>query len=178
MQISIVVPSYNESAVLPELYRRLTTACASCCCEYEIIFVDDGSSDSTWSDILALSREDRRVNGIRLSRNHGHQLALTAGLARARGERILIIDADLQDPPELLAEMMRLMDEGADVVYGKRRRRHGESGFKRFTAYLFYRLLALLSDIAIPADTGDFRLINRRMLGVFNAMPERERFIR
>src|SRR5437868_3537520 len=158
MQLSVVAPSYNESAVLTELYRRLTDACQSCCRAYEIVFVDDGSTDSTWSDVLALSEKDPRVTGIRLSRNHGHQLALTAGLARVRGARILIIDADLQDPPELLPDMMRLMDEqSADVVYGKRRRRHGESSFKLFTAHVFYRLLSFVSDIPIPVDAGDFR---------------------
>jgi dolichol-phosphate mannosyltransferase len=115
---------------------------------------------------------------INLSRNHGHQLALTAGLTFARGERILVIDADLQDPPELLPEMMRLMDEGAEVVYGQRRRRQGETRFKTLTAKLFYRLLEYLTDVRVPTDTGDFRLMSRRSLDILNSMPEQSRFVR
>ncbi len=125
-----------------------------------------------------LADGDPHLLAINLSRNHGHQLALTAALTFARGERILIIDADLQDPPELLPEMMRLMDEGADVVYGQRRQRHGETPFKTLTAKLFYRLLGHLTDVRIPMDTGDFRLMSRRSLDILNAMPEQSRFVR
>jgi len=125
-----------------------------------------------------LADADSRLAAINLSRNHGHQLALTAGLTFARGQRILIIDADLQDPPELLPDMMRLMDEGADVVYGQRRNRSGETPFKTLTAKLFYRLLERMTDVDIPADTGDFRLMTRRSLDVLNSMPEQSRFIR
>ena len=177
MKISVVAPCYNEQDVLPAFCARVVAACDRYG-SYEVIIVDDGSSDRTWEVITSVAQQNPSVIGIRLSRNHGHQLALTAGLAHARGERILIIDADLQDPPELLADMMALADEGADVVYGRRRHRAGESRFKLFTAHLFYRLLRALSDVAIPEDTGDFRLITRNVLDVFNRMPEQARFIR
>jgi dolichol-phosphate mannosyltransferase len=147
-------------------------------CDYEIILVNDGSRDGTWNLMCQLADADPHVAAISLSRNHGHQLALTAGLTFARGQRILIIDADLQDPPELLPEMMRLMDEGADIVYGQRRRRQGETPFKRLSAKLFYRLLERITDICIPTDTGDFRLMSRRSLDILNSMPEQSRFVR
>jgi polyisoprenyl-phosphate glycosyltransferase len=177
-QLSIVVPCYNEDEVIPELYQRITKVCKDLEIKYELILVNDGSTDRTWILISELSSNDSNVLGVSLSRNYGHQIALTAGLSISIGERILIIDADLQDPPELLPEMMRLMDEGADLVYGERAERQGETWLKKFSAALFYRLLNLLSDINIPQDTGDFRLINRRVLEVLNAMPERHRFIR
>jgi dolichol-phosphate mannosyltransferase len=146
--------------------------------DYEIVLVDDGSSDSTWPYIRDLALQDPHVVAATLSRNHGHQLALTAGLSLCRGERILVIDADLQDPPEMLPEMMRLMDEGADVVYGQRVHREGESWFKRTTANVFYRLLARLTSVPIPTDSGDFRLMTRRVRDVLEQMPEDHRFIR
>lgn len=177
MNISVAAPCYNEGQVLPAFYRRTTETCRQYG-SYEIILVDDGSTDQTWETICELSRQDEHVVGIRLSKNHGHQLALSAALAHAGGDRILIIDADLQDPPELLPQMLQTMDQGADVVYGRRRHRAGESRFKLLTAHLFYRLLRSLSDASIPEDTGDFRLINRNVLEVFNRMPEQERFIR
>lgn len=177
MKISVVAPCYNEQEVLPEFCRRALAACEPFG-SYELIVVDDGSSDGTWRVIHEHASRDEHVVGIRLSRNHGHQLALTAGLAHATGDRILIIDADLQDPPELLREMMAMADDGADVVYGRRRHRAGESRFKLYTAHLFYRLLRSLSDVDIPEDTGDFRLITRSVLDVFNRMPEQARFIR
>src|SRR5215471_207430 len=140
-QVSVVVPCFNEEPVLFELHRRITASCQETI-DYEIILINDGSSDRTWELMRQLADGDPHLVVINLSRNHGHQLALTAGLTVARGQRILIIDADLQDPPELLPEMMRLMDEaGADVVYGQRRRRPGETHFKSLTAKLFYRLL-------------------------------------
>jgi glycosyltransferase involved in cell wall biosynthesis len=176
--LSVVVPCYNEEAALPAFWERVTSACQCTDGAYELVLIDDGSKDGTWASIKKLRTIDPHVVGVRLSRNYGHQLALTAGLERALGDRILIIDADLQDPPELLAEMMRMMDDGADVVYGQRRQRRGESAFKLATAYLFYRILSWLSDIEIPRDTGDFRLINRRVLTVLNSMPEHDRFIR
>lgn len=178
MMLSVVVPCFNEEEALGAFWERVTRACESVASTYELVLIDDGSKDGTWAAIKNLSASDPHVVGVRLSRNYGHQLALTAGLERATGDRILIIDADLQDPPELLPEMMRLMDEGADVVYGQRRHRRGESTFKLATAYVFYRILSWLSDIEIPRDTGDFRLINRRVLTVLNSMPEHERFIR
>ena len=178
-KLSIVSPCYNEEGSLAELHRRLTKACEVEMGEdYEIVLVDDGSSDRTRPILGELCSCDPRVVGVVLSRNHGHQLALSAGLQICRGQRILIIDADLQDPPELLGDMMRLMDDGADVVYGQRRKRRGEPPLKRFSAIFFYRLLNRLVDIKIPVDTGDFRLMSRRALDELNRMPEQHRFIR
>jgi dolichol-phosphate mannosyltransferase len=175
--LSVVVPCFNEEAALPELHRRITAICEQIG-SYEVLFINDGSRDHTWNLMRQLADRDPRLAVINLSRNHGHQLALTAGLTFARGQRILIIDADLQDPPELLPEMMRLMDEGADVVYGQRRRREGETYFKTLTAKLFYRLMRRLTDVDIPQDTGDFRLMSRRSLNILNSMPEQSRFVR
>lgn len=179
-RLSVVTPCYNEQGNLSELYRRVTGACrTSAGDDYEIVLIDDGSSDATRSIIRDLSEKDPHVVGVLLSRNHGHQLALSAGLHVCRGQRILIIDGDLQDPPELLADMMALMDrEKADVVYGQRDERQGESAFKRFTASVFYRLLNSLTETKIPVDTGDFRLMSRRTLDELNRMPEQHRFIR
>jgi dolichol-phosphate mannosyltransferase len=161
------------------LHERVSAACHGAVgASHEIILVDDGSSDRTWEGIEGLASRDASVVGVRLSRNHGHQLALTAGLTFARGDRILIIDADLQDPPELLPGMMQLMDEGADVVYGQRVARRGESRFKLATAAVFYRLLNALTDVPIPVDAGDFRLMSRRALDVLLRMPEHHRFVR
>jgi dolichol-phosphate mannosyltransferase len=143
-----------------------------------VVLIDDGSSDDTWKCVEDLVSSGAQVVGVRLSRNHGHQLALSAGLTVAGGERVLVIDADLQDPPELLPSMMKLMDEGADVVYGQRIARRGESAFKRTTAAAFYRLLDRLTDVRIPVDTGDFRLMSRRTVDVLQSMPEQHRFIR
>jgi polyisoprenyl-phosphate glycosyltransferase len=177
--LSAVVPCHNEQASLQELYRRLSGACRGAVGDaYELVLVDDGSVDQTWATILELNARDERIVGVRLARNHGHQLALTAGLHICRGERTLIIDADLQDPPEVLGSMMQLMDDGADVVYGQRIKRQGETLFKRVSAALFYRLLNSLVDPPIPVDTGDFRLISRRVLDLLNSMPEQHRFVR
>jgi polyisoprenyl-phosphate glycosyltransferase len=178
-KLSVVVPCFNEQEVLTELYRRVTKICrATVDEEYEIILVDDGSRDETGPMIVALSELDPHIAGVGLSRNHGHQLALSAGLSVACGERVFIIDADLQDPPELLPKMMELMDAGADVVYGRRARRAGETWFKKMTAAAFYRTLTRLTDVPIPVDTGDFRLISRRVVDLLNGMPESYRFIR
>jgi dolichol-phosphate mannosyltransferase len=177
--LSVVAPCYNEQAGLAEFHRRASAAARAAAGEaHEIVLVDDGSSDGTWDAIEALSAADGHVVGVRLMRNHGHQLAATAGLAVARGARILLIDSDLQDPPELISQMMALMDAGADVVYGKRTLREGESWFKTASAAAFYRLLSRLANVPIPEDTGDFRLMSRRVVDVLLAMPERERFIR
>lgn len=178
VEISIVVPCYNEEESLPEMYRRVSAAAQKVGRPYELVLVDDGSADRTWEEIAARAKTDPAVKGVKLARNHGHQLALTAGLAEARGARILMIDADLQDPPELLPDMLAMMDRGYDVVYGKRIRRAGESLFKKASAALFYRLINRLSDVPIPVDVGDFRLVNRRVLEAFLEMPERARFIR
>jgi glycosyltransferase involved in cell wall biosynthesis len=177
--LSAVVPCFNEESGLVELHSRLSSACRSAAGDdYELVLVNDGSSDQSWATIRRLADEDSHVVGVNLSRNHGHQLALTAGLSVCRGDRILIIDADLQDPPELLREMMARMEEGADVVYGQRESRAGESWHKKATAKLFYRVLSRLTDVPIPSDTGDFRLMSRRALSVLQAMPEQHRFIR
>jgi len=179
-KLAIVAPAFNEEESVPEFYRRVTAAARAVVGgDYRIIVVDDGSRDRTFEILRALAASDSRLTAIRLSRNFGHQIALSAGLAVCRGDYVFIIDADLQDPPELLAEMMALAErEQADVVYGKRRQRAGETAFKKTSASLFYRLLARLSDVDIPADTGDFRLVRRRVVDVLNAMPERYRFTR
>jgi dolichol-phosphate mannosyltransferase len=178
--LSIVVPCFNEEDCLPALHERLSRAAqASFGSDYELMLVNDGSRDSSWQIMRQLADSDPHVVGVNLSRNHGHQLALTAGLDLARGDLILIIDADLQDPPELLSEMVTTMrSEKADVVYGVRRSRAGETAFKRATAHGFYRLLARATDVDIPLDAGDFRLMTRRALDVLLAMPEQARFIR
>ena len=178
IRLSIVVPCFNEQDSLPEFHRRMSAAAGATGEAYEIVFVDDGSSDRTWEVLRALSATDPTVVAVKLSRNHGHQLALTAGLTQCRGERVLVIDADLQDPPELLGAMLAMLDAGADVVYGQRRSRAGETRFKTATAAVFYRLLRRLVEIDIPLDAGDFRLMSRRALDVLNAMPEHHRFIR
>ena len=179
-KLSIVVPCYNEEACLEQLHARLSAAAAAVAPgAYEIILVNDGSRDRTWPIMQALAAADPRLVAINLSRNHGHQLALTAGLDLCAGDRILIIDADLQDPPELLPEMMAEMDrQRADVVYAVRRARAGETAFKLGSAKLFYRLLSRLAEIDIPVDTGDFRLMSRRALDALLALPEQARFIR
>jgi len=180
--LSVVAPCYNEEGVLPEFVRRTAAVLDGLGqgkgISTEIVLVDDGSRDGTWAVITEAAARDPRVVGVRLMRNHGHQLALTAGLSVCRGERILIIDADLQDPPELLPDMIALMDQGADVVYGRRRKRAGESLFKRASAAAFYRLIGRMTDVEIPSDAGDFRLLTRRVLDLLLAMPERHRFIR
>ena len=177
--LSIVSPCYNEAGCVRELHRRVTDAARLVAGEsFEVVLVNDGSRDGTLSVLRELAAIDPKLVVVNLSRNFGHQSALSAGLFQARGERILVIDADLQDPPELLVDMMRLMDEGADVVYGQRRSREGETRFKTATARLFYRGLGRLADVPIPHDTGDFRLMNRRTLEVFKAFPEQFRFIR
>lgn len=179
-ELSIVVPCFNEEACLRILHERLTAAAvASVGSDYELVFVNDGSRDRTWPVMRDLADEDPHVVAISLSRNHGHQLALTAGLDLCRGKKILIIDADLQDAPELLPRMMQMMREAeADVVYGVRKSRRGDTAFKRATAHGFYRLLSRATDVDIPVDTGDFRLMSRRALDALLAMPEQSRFIR
>ncbi|MFW8633655.1 glycosyltransferase family 2 protein [Cribrihabitans pelagius] len=178
MHLSVVVPCYNEEESLPLLVERLVQAINPWAHEAEVILVDDGSSDQTWAAIETAHAAHPVVRGLRLSANRGHQVALTAGLAAARGGRVFMLDADLQDPPEILPDMMMMMDRGYDVVYGRRAERQGETIFKKATAFLFYRFLNTLSDVDIPRDTGDFRLVSRRALDAVLAMPERARFIR
>ncbi|QPQ54631.1 glycosyltransferase family 2 protein [Allosphingosinicella flava] len=180
-QLSIVIPCFNEEACLPELHRRVTMAARTAVVgeDYELVLVNDGSRDGSWPVMQRLAAGDPRLLAVNLSRNHGHQLALTAGLDLCSGEKILIIDADLQDPPELLGDMLAAMEsQEADVVYAVRRARAGETAFKKATASLFYRLLARLTDVEIPLDTGDFRLMSRRALDALLSMPEQARFIR
>jgi dolichol-phosphate mannosyltransferase len=176
--VSFLLPCYNESQVLAETYRRVKAVADSLGKSYEIVFVNDGSTDATLDRLLELSRDDSSLTVVDLSRNHGHQLALSAGLHYCGGERVLIMDADLQDPPELLPGMLALMDEGADVVYAQRRSRPGDSIPKRIACSIFYRFLEKLTEVPIPVDTGDFRLISRRVVEIILQMPERHRFIR
>jgi dolichol-phosphate mannosyltransferase len=179
LTLSVVVPCFNERETLPELHRRVSDVCrANVGRNYEMVLVNDGSTDGTWDLLASLAARDPHVVAVNLSRNHGHQLALSAGLHLCRGERVFILDCDLQDPPELLGAMMARMDDGCDVVYGQRTRRAGETAFKKASAHLFYRLLGRLADVDIPPDTGDFRLMSRRAVDQLNAMPEQHRFIR
>ncbi|HEX5442380.1 MAG TPA: glycosyltransferase family 2 protein [Pirellulales bacterium] len=176
--LSVVAPCYNEEANLGELHRRVAAICDQTFKPWELVLVNDGSTDRTWPVMRKLACDDSRVVLVDLSRNFGKEAALTAGLGVARGERVLIVDADLQDPPELLPDMLAIMDDGADLVYGRRRRRDGETVFKRFSAALFYRLLKRMADVEIPLDTGDFRVVNRRALDAMLQMPEHHRFVR
>lgn len=178
MLLSIVVPCLNEEESIPTLVGRLVETIKPWAAQSEIILVDDGSTDETWHAIQAAQADCPQLVGLRLSANRGHQIALTAGLEAAKGARIMMLDADLQDPPELLSDMMFLMDRGYDVVYGRRIERRGESIFKRASAHLFYRFLDFMSDVPIPRDTGDFRLVNRTTLDAVLKMPEKARFIR
>jgi dolichol-phosphate mannosyltransferase len=179
LALSAVIPCYNEVDNLAELHRRTSAACRKVVGDsYEILLVNDGSTDGTLSRIYELAAVDPYICGVDLARNYGHQIALSAGLELCRGQRIFILDADLQDPPELLEKMMQRMDEGYDVVFGVRQVRKGETWFKIATASAFYRILGRLSDIPIAANAGDFRLMNRRSLEHLNAMPERFRFVR
>ncbi len=180
LALSVVSPCCNEATGIVEFCRRVAAAISAAAVHsYEIILIDDGSTDSTWHLIAELAAADPHVVGVRLSRNFGHQAALTAGLAHAEGKLVFVLDADLQDPPELLAAMLdRVTTERAEIVYGRRRSRQGETAFKRFTAAGFYRLLDAMTDIRIPLDTGDFRLMTRRMAQLLASMPERDRFMR
>jgi polyisoprenyl-phosphate glycosyltransferase len=175
---SIVIPVFNEEAVLPVLLRRLDLLLAGLRRPAEAIFVDDGSSDSSPVVLQALAKRDPRFRYIGLSRNFGHQIAITAGMDAAQGEAIIVMDADLQDPPEVVEQLIAKWKEGYDVVYARRLSRAGESRFKRASAHLFYRLLDSISSVGIPADVGDFRLIDRKVLDALRQMPERDRFVR
>ncbi|MCW3837176.1 glycosyltransferase family 2 protein [Sphingomonas canadensis] len=179
-KLSVVIPCYNEEACLEMLHARVSAAAkAAVGDDHEIVLINDGSRDRSWEVMQRLAAADPRLICINLSRNHGHQLALTAGLDLCSGDQILIIDADLQDPPELLTDMRATMaEQGADVVYAVRRKRDGESVFKLATAAAFYRVLDKVTDTPIPLDTGDFRLMTRRALDAFLALPEQARFIR
>lgn len=177
--LSIVVPCFNEEAVINETHRRLCALRdALGDASLELVYVDDGSRDGTLAALRALAAADPAVRVVAFARNFGHQIAVTAGIDAARGDALVIIDADLQDPPEVIPEMLAKWREGYDVVYGTRLDRPGESWFKLVTARAFYRLLNQVSDVPIPLDTGDFRLISRRVAETLRAMPERDRFVR
>lgn len=173
---SIIVPLYNEEAVIKESYRRLTAALGGL--EYELLFVNDGSRDRTAVLAREICDSDKRVKLISFSRNFGHQPAITAGMNYAGGDAIIVIDADLQDPPELIPLMIEKWREGYEVVYGKRTRRKGETVFKKITAKAFYRVLNALTDVEIPVDVGDFRLIDRKVCQALKSLPERNRYVR
>ncbi len=178
VSVSVVAPCHNEQECIDEFYRRMRRVLEAAKRPYEMVFVNDGSSDRTAEKLIELQRRDQNVVIVDLSRNHGHQLALSAGLDVVQGERVLLIDADLQDPPELLPKLMAAMDAGADVAYARRISRARESSFKRVTAGLFYRLLRRLSKTEVPLDTGDFRLMSRRVVDLLRQMPEPHRFLR
>ncbi len=179
MLLTTVVPCYNEEAVLSETHRRLTSVLAGLDgLDYEIVYVDDGSLDGTRAALRALQAEDAHVRMVALSRNFGHQVAATAGLEHAAGDAAVLIDADLQDPPEVIPEMVERWRQGYQVAYGQRADRAGETRFKLWTAKAFYRLINRLSNVEIPLDTGDFRLMDRVVVDALLAMPERDRFVR
>ncbi len=178
IRYSIVVPVFNEEAVLPILLRRLDMLMDGLDGPAETIFVDDASTDCSSIILQQKAKDDPRYRYIGLSRNFGHQIAITAGMDAATGQAVIIMDADLQDPPEVIGDMISRWRDGFEIVYGRRLSRHGESQFKRWTASLFYRVLARLSSIDIPRDVGDFRLIDRKVLEAFRAMSERDRFVR
>ena len=180
LELSVIIPIYNEESTLGELYPRVRNVLEGMALTggYEMIFINDGSRDRSLPMLLDLAARDPRVRYIDLSRNFGHQIAVTAGLDNAHGEAVVIIDADLQDPPELIPELYRKLRTGYEVVYAKRRSRQGESVAKKFTARLFYRILASITNVSIPVDTGDFRIISRKVVEGLKRMPEQNKFLR
>ncbi len=178
-KISVIIPMYYEEEVAEECYKRMTFVLKNIeNYDYEIICINDGSRDKTLSILENLAIRDKRLKVLSFSRNFGHQCAVTAGLKYVTGDAIVIIDADLQDPPELIPEMLKLWEAGNDVIYGKRKTRDGESAFKLFTAKMFYKTLNALSDVEIPKDTGDFRLVDRKVVDTINSLPEHNKFLR
>ena len=175
---SIVAPIYNEIDNLAELYRRVKEVMDSTSEEWELVLIDDGCTDGSTDKIRELAVADKRLRPVIFARNFGHQIAVTAGLDYARGDAIVIIDADLQDPPEVILDLAKKWKEGYEVVYAVRAEREGESWFKLWTASLFYRLIYRITDVKIPLDTGDFRLLDRKVVSVMNSMRERHRFLR
>ncbi|PWM48329.1 MAG: glycosyltransferase [Clostridia bacterium] len=177
--LSLIVPVFNEEEVLPVSYARMSAAMQALTgYDYEIIYVNDGSRDGTMKQLRAIAKEHNEVRVISFSRNFGHQLAVTAGMDNARGDALIIIDADLQDPPEVIAELVKAWENGADIAYGKRLKREGETVFKKLTAFCYYRLLNAMSAYPIPLDTGDFRLLDKKVADVFLKMREHNRFLR
>ena len=178
-KISVVIPMYNEEEVVQTSYLRIKNVLEDLReYDYEMLFINDGSEDKTYNLLLEIAKENNKVKIISFSRNFGHQSAVTAGIKYVTGDAIVIIDADLQDPPELLAEMIVLWEEGNEVIYGQRKLRKGESMFKLLTAKMFYHTLNALSDVDIPKDTGDFRLVDRKVVDVINHLPEHNKFLR
>lgn len=178
-KISVIIPMYYEEEVVNECYNRMTDVLSKIeNYDYEIICVNDGSKDKTLEILEELALKDNKLKVISFARNFGHQCAVTAGLKYVTGDCAVIIDADLQDPPELIPEMLKLWEEGNEVIYGKRKTRDGESIFKLLTAKMFYKILNILSDVEIPKDTGDFRLVDRKVVDVLNSMPEHNKFLR
>jgi dolichol-phosphate mannosyltransferase len=177
-QLSVVIPVYNEEAGLPALFARLYPALDALDTPYEVIFVNDGSRDQSWQRVLELANADGDVKAVNLSRNFGHQVAITAGLDLSSGATVVVMDSDLQDPPELIPTLYEKYRQGFDVVYAQRRQRDGETWFKRTTARLFYRLMRRMSSIDIPLDTGDFRLMSRRVVDDMKRLQEQSRFVR
>ncbi len=178
MNLSIVVPIYNEEDGLPELFRRLSDALHPMKLDYEMIFVNDGSADNSLVTLRQLANDHPEVKYINLSRNFGHQIAVTAGLDATQGDAVIIIDGDLQDPPELIPALYAKHQQGFEVVYAKRKSRKGETLFKKWSAKAFYRLLQRMTSIEIPLDTGDFRLIDRKVVDALKRMPEQTKFLR
>ncbi len=176
--LSIVVPVYNEQEVIRETIKRLRAVLDGMDAEYEIIFVNDGSRDDTLQILRPVCQEDERLKLINFSRNFGHQTAITAGMDLSAGDAVVVIDADLQDPPEVIPSMFALWRDGYEVVYGKRISRKGESFFKKFSAKVFYRFLSAMTDVNIPVDTGDFRLLDRKVIEALKNTPERNRYVR
>ena len=177
--ISVVVPMYFEEKVVNECYKRLTEVMSSFeNYNYEIIFVNDGSTDGTLPSLKEFAKEDKNIKVIDFARNFGHQIAVTAGIKEAKGDAVVVIDADLQDPPELIIQMVENWENGYDVVYAKRKKRDGETFFKLLTAKYFYKFLDFMSDVDIPKNTGDYRLMDRKVVDVFNSMGEKNRFVR
>jgi polyisoprenyl-phosphate glycosyltransferase len=176
--ISIIAPIFNESGNIPELHRRVTETLNAMGEEWELLFIDDGSTDGSTDMIRQLARQDPHVRPVIFARNFGHQIAVTAGLDYSRGQAVVIIDSDLQDPPEVIQDLVSKWREGYEVVYAVRAEREGETWFKLFTAKLFYRLIRKITDVAIPLDTGDFRLLDRKVVNVLNQMREHHRFLR
>ena len=179
-KISLVIPMYYEEEVANECYEKVSSVLKKLedKYDYEIIFVNDGSQDKTLEILEEIAKKDEKAKIISFSRNFGHQAAVTAGLKEVTGDAIVIIDADLQDPPELIPEMLELWEQGNEVIYGKRKTRKGESAFKLLTAKMFYKTLNALSDVEIPKDTGDFRLVDRKVVDVINSLPEHNKFLR
>ena len=178
-KISLIIPMYYEELVAEECYKRVNNVLSNMKeYEHEIVFINDGSKDKTLEILEKIAENDDNVKVISFSRNFGHQAAVTAGLKIASGDAVVIIDADLQDPPELIPEMVKLWEEGNEVIYGKRKKRAGESTFKLMTAKMFYKTLNALTDVDIPKDTGDFRLVDKKVVDTMNSLPEHNKFLR